>query len=140
VPLSTVLRESWRYRRPMSALACRRWLAQRVSSWGIPVVAVADALPLSRNSQQTWTDLQRSSDGGPYACPCCRSVTLPERGAFEMCPVCFWEDDGQDDHDADEVRGGPNGMLSLTQARAKFSAAGASDPAFLAATTTARAA
>jgi hypothetical protein len=27
-------------------------------------------------------------------------------------PVCFWEDDGQDDHDADLVRGGPNGALS----------------------------
>jgi len=34
--------------------------------------------------------------------------------------VRFWEDDGQDDHDADEVRGGPNGSLSLTQARANY--------------------
>ena len=39
-------------------------------------------------------------------CPCCGFVTLPERGADDICPVCFWEDDGQDDHDADEVRGG----------------------------------
>jgi hypothetical protein len=37
-----------------------------------------------------------------------------------MCPVCWWEDDGQDDRDADEVRGGPNGVLSLTQARANY--------------------
>ena len=34
-----------------------------------------------------------------------------------MCPTCMWEDDGQDDHDADIVRGGPNSDLSLTQAR-----------------------
>jgi hypothetical protein len=40
-----------------------------------------------------------------------------ERGGFEICPVCFWEDDGQDDPDADVVLGGPNGQLSLTQAR-----------------------
>jgi hypothetical protein len=41
--------------------------------------------------------------------------------------VCFWEDDGQDDHDADEVRGGPNAELSLTQARKNFREFGASD-------------
>src|SRR6267143_2433569 len=55
-----------------------------------------------------------------YRCPCCHFKTLHERGGFFICPVCFWEDDGQDDHDADEVRGGPNGSLSLTQARANF--------------------
>jgi hypothetical protein len=43
-------------------------------------------------------------------------LTLNERGGWEICAVCFWEDDGQDDHDADNVRGGPNGALSLTQA------------------------
>lgn len=39
----------------------------------------------------------------------------------------FWQDDGQDDHDADTVRGGPNRQLSLTEARANFRAVGASD-------------
>jgi len=65
-----------------------------------------------------------------FACPCCRRKTLPERGAFYLCPVCFWEDDGQDDHDADFVRGGPNGTLSLSQARSKFSAFGACEEQF----------
>jgi Cysteine-rich CPCC len=69
----------------------------------------------------------RPPDGGPYPCPCCGFVTLPERGAYELCPVCFWEDDGQDDHDADQVRGGPNGSLSLTEARGSFSRIGAVD-------------
>ncbi len=55
-----------------------------------------------------------------YRCPCCRYKTLRGRGHFEICEVCFWEDDGQDEHDASEVRGGPNGMLSLQQARANF--------------------
>lgn len=40
-----------------------------------------------------------------YRCPCCCCLTLHERGGYESCPVCFWEDDGQDDHDAEEVRG-----------------------------------
>ncbi|WP_197093378.1 CPCC family cysteine-rich protein [Nonomuraea sp. SBT364] len=67
----------------------------------------------------------RGPEGGPYACPCCRYVTLDERGGSEICPVCFWEDDGQDDPDADVVLGGPNGGLSLTQARRNFLAFGA---------------
>ncbi|WP_316225424.1 CPCC family cysteine-rich protein [Bradyrhizobium sp. SZCCHNS3052] len=64
-----------------------------------------------------------------YRCPCCRFLTLGERGGFEICPVCYWEDDGQDDHDADLVRGGPNGALSLTEARANFKTHGASEAA-----------
>jgi hypothetical protein len=63
--------------------------------------------------------------GRPYPCPCCGYLTLDERGNFEICSVCFWEDDGQDDHDAGLVRGGPNGNLSLTQARRNFAAIGA---------------
>lgn len=62
-----------------------------------------------------------------YRCPCCRCATLDERGGFEICPVCFWEDDGQDDADADVVRGGPNGALSLAAARLNYARIGASD-------------
>lgn len=56
----------------------------------------------------------------PFRCPCCFCKTVTERGGYDICPVCFWEDDGQDDYDADVVRGGPNGALSLTQARANY--------------------
>lgn len=57
---------------------------------------------------------------GPYACPCCRHPTLEGRGQFQICFACGWEDDGQDDEDADTVRGGPNGSLSLTDARLAY--------------------
>jgi hypothetical protein len=60
-----------------------------------------------------------------YPCPCCGYLTLEERGGDDICPVCFWEDDGQDDHDADEVRGGPNYELSLSVARSNFRRIGA---------------
>jgi hypothetical protein len=63
-------------------------------------------------------------EGGPYTCPCCGRRTLPERGGYDICGECGWEDDGQDDHDADVVRGGPNGSLSLTNARQAYEAAG----------------
>ncbi|WP_436772216.1 CPCC family cysteine-rich protein [Yinghuangia sp. YIM S09857] len=71
--------------------------------------------------------VRRVSGSGPHACPCCANLTLDSRGEFEICSVCFWEDDGQDDHDADVVRGGPNGSLSLTEARRNFAAMGACD-------------
>lgn len=61
----------------------------------------------------------------PFRCPCCGCLTLDERCGWDICEVCFWEDDGQDDHDADDVKGGPNGSLSLTQARANYQTFGA---------------
>jgi Cysteine-rich CPCC len=48
-----------------------------------------------------------------------------------LCPVCWWEDDGQEDEDAAEVRLTVNGQLSLDEARAFFSLYGASHPRFL---------
>jgi hypothetical protein len=33
---------------------------------------------------------------------------LSERGGYEICRLCNWEDDGQDDPHAEEVWGGPN--------------------------------
>jgi tRNA threonylcarbamoyladenosine biosynthesis protein TsaE len=69
----------------------------------------------------------RGPEDGPYPCPCCGNITLPARGAFDICPVCFWEDDGQDEQDAEVVRGGPNGMLSLTAARSNYSEIGAAE-------------
>jgi hypothetical protein len=33
-----------------------------------------------------------------FRCPCCKHKTLSERAKYEICAVCFWEDDGQDDN------------------------------------------
>ena len=70
----------------------------------------------------------RTKGDSKYVCPCCGNRTLNERGGFEICAVCFCEDDGQDDHDANDVRGGPNGALSLSDARRNYREYGASDP------------
>lgn len=59
-------------------------------------------------------------------CPCCHYRT-----GCSTCPVCFWTDDGQDDPDADVVRGGPNGDLSLSVARLNFALYGASHKRYL---------
>lgn len=67
----------------------------------------------------------------PLRCPCCGCKTLPNRGDWEICPVCFWEDDGQDDHNADAVHGGPNRSLSLSLARQNYQQFGACEPRFV---------
>lgn len=68
----------------------------------------------------------RPAHGVRHACPCCGFLTLSSRGWHETCPVCYWDDDGQDDHDADVCRGGAN-LVSLTEARRNFKAFRASD-------------
>jgi hypothetical protein len=66
-----------------------------------------------------------------YRCPCCgfRTLTAPE--SMQLCPVCWWEDDGQEDADASEVRLTVNGALSLDEARGYYREIGAAHPRFL---------
>jgi hypothetical protein len=61
-------------------------------------------------------------------CPCCGYRTLPERRAYELCPVCFWEDDP---NQADEPLSseGANGV-SLIEAQKTFIQYGAMHPDF----------
>lgn len=51
------------------------------------------------------------------SCPCCGRKTIENRGDYDICNVCWWEDCGQDNEHADDVLGGPNYGVSLTQAR-----------------------
>jgi len=53
-------------------------------------------------------------------CHCCRSDVIHESGAFEICPICDWEDDPAQARDPD-LEGGANEM-SLNAARARWNA------------------
>lgn len=64
--------------------------------------------------------LLEAKSGGKYCCPCCGYPTLDERGGYDICELCNWEDDGQDDPHAAEVWGGPNSHYSLSLARENF--------------------
>ena len=55
-----------------------------------------------------------------YACPGCGYPTLSERGGYEICTVCNWEGDGQDEKQANQVWGGPNQGFTLTETRLKI--------------------
>jgi hypothetical protein len=61
-----------------------------------------------------------------YACPCCAFLTLhqPPPGSYEICPVCYWEDDALQFAEPD-YEGGAN-QESLNVARANFRMFGAS--------------
>ena len=66
-----------------------------------------------------------------YRCTCCGARTLSSPASMELCPVCWWEDDGQEDDDASEVRLTVNGNLSLNDAREHFRLCGACHPRFI---------
>jgi hypothetical protein len=59
-------------------------------------------------------------DAGRATCPCCGYPTIAARAAYEICSLCSWEDDGQDDPDSETVVRGPNHDYSLAEARANF--------------------
>ncbi|WP_438000131.1 CPCC family cysteine-rich protein [Sorangium sp. So ce185] len=63
-------------------------------------------------------------------CPCCDYFSLPCRGEYEICEVCFWEDDGGALGDLDEYSG-PNHM-TLREGRDNFRRIGACDDRALA--------
>lgn len=56
----------------------------------------------------------------PNSCPCCGYMTLSSRCQYDICAICFWEDDGQDEQEANAVWGGPNGDYSLTSYRVEM--------------------
>jgi hypothetical protein len=58
-------------------------------------------------------------------CPCCDYFSLSSRGEYEICEVCFWEDDGMDLGGLDQCSG-PN-HITLRDARENFRRIGACD-------------
>ncbi len=58
---------------------------------------------------------------GLLECSCCGFRTLHRRGHYDICVVCFWEDDGTTDPDSPS---GPNHM-TLREARRNFAEIGA---------------
>jgi hypothetical protein len=60
-----------------------------------------------------------------YFCPCCGYDTFEEEpsGTYDICPICFWEDDPIQLKDPD-YEGGAN-QVSLRQAQINFDNFGA---------------
>lgn len=62
-------------------------------------------------------------------CPCCGHRTLPELGQYELCPVCFWEDDPNQSRQPSSTNGA-NGK-SLVESQQSYLSIGAMDELFL---------
>ncbi len=58
---------------------------------------------------------------GKFRCPVCMHFTLDEVAAYDICPVCFWEDDGT----TSEHGFSPNG-ISLAEGQENYKKFGAS--------------
>jgi len=65
-----------------------------------------------------------------YACPCCGYFTLSDEAdnTFQLCPVCYWEDDGVQLKDP-MYEDGAN-RVSLVQAKENFKSFGAIEERF----------
>jgi hypothetical protein len=62
-----------------------------------------------------------------YPCPCCGHLVFEQPpGNYEICPVCFWEDDIV--QLAYPLMGGGANKLSLFDAQREFARSGVSDP------------
>lgn len=65
-----------------------------------------------------------------YPCPCCGFHTLDDRaGTFDICPVCYWEDDIIQ-YEKPDYDGGAN-EISLNTARENFKKFGAISTMYL---------
>jgi hypothetical protein len=65
-------------------------------------------------------------------CPICNCLTLSaEEKSHDICPVCYWEDDGSEKEiPTSECAGGPNG-ISVDEARHNYKKFGACSKDFL---------
>ena len=62
-------------------------------------------------------------------CPCCDYFTLTNRGDYEICEICFWEDDGLDLKEL-KSHSGPN-HITLEEGRMNFLRFGACEEKFV---------
>ncbi|WP_063770963.1 ADP-ribosylglycohydrolase family protein [Streptacidiphilus neutrinimicus] len=71
-------------------------VASRVGTEGIPTVwrDRAETLPAWLHGHDSWETVHATTIADRHPCPCCGHLVHDEPcGSYEICPVCFWEDD-----------------------------------------------
>ncbi|WP_343689105.1 CPCC family cysteine-rich protein [Chitinophaga sp.] len=71
-----------------------------------------------------------SIEGGPLIyepCPCCGYRTIASTGVYNVCPNCYWEDDGNRDPQAYSAVN----HLILQEGRDNYNSIGSCDPTYL---------
>ena len=62
-----------------------------------------------------------------FACPICGHLTIDARYDWDICPICFWEDDTLVDGDKDATSSANGGML-VSEAQTNYILYGYSHP------------
>ena len=70
------------------------------------------------------------ADEALIQCDCCDYFTISEGQSYEICPVCFWEQDFCGITEPNEPSG-PNHGLTLFQGRKNFGEFGACEKRFI---------
>lgn len=60
-------------------------------------------------------------------CSCCNYKTISEKGNYQICPICFWEDDGGND----KFKYSSVNHMTLEEAKVNFQEKGAISEKFL---------
>ena len=81
-----------------------------------------------RRQVRRWRARQAARPAPHLPCHCCGCLTICERDSYEICNVCFWEDDPGQTPEFDD--GGAN-PLSLEEARRNYRKIGACEPNML---------
>lgn len=61
-----------------------------------------------------------------YTCPCCGYKTLDSEHDYDICPICFWEDDSYQ-YENPHYKGGTNNEISLYDAQINYKRFGTCD-------------
>lgn len=62
------------------------------------------------------------SSRGEFTCPCCGYKTLQTKGEYDICSICFWEDDP---YQRDEIKESGANPISLIEAQRNYADFGA---------------
>ena len=104
---------------------------KRPSCGRTPADAINEHLGIIPGREPRWvTELSRDFEeelrtAPRFICDCCGFRTLLSKGRYEICAVCFWEDDPSVGPDNADEESGPNHM-TLTLGRENYASIGAS--------------
>ncbi|WP_312392856.1 CPCC family cysteine-rich protein [Chryseobacterium sp.] len=71
--------------------------------------------------------MNNENDNLNVQCYCCGFITIEERGNYQICPVCFWEDDGC--YELNKESG--SNHMTLEEGRKNFEKFGACEERFV---------
>ncbi len=76
--------------------------------------------------------LKKRSKNQRFPCKCCGYLTISEYGLYDICPVCFWEDDSaESDSENEDFISQANNDMTLIEAKNNFRKFGACSEKFV---------